>query len=328
MGFWSNLKERRSLKKQEKKHKKEHKNTLTFSTDIKKLTKKYKVVNSDFYDELENILIKTDMGMKMVLEISNNVQRKVKPKHNFNDIKEILAEEIYKAYIGSGKVKSELNFQDNRLNIFLIVGVNGVGKTTSIAKIANYYSKQGKKVLIAAGDTFRAGAVEQLEQWCKNRLENVDLVKPPNNSKDPASVVFDSIKIAVDKNYDLLLVDTAGRLQNKEHLMRELEKITKIIQKSIKDGPHERLLVIDAQTGQNGVNQAKSFSEATDVSGIVLTKMDGTSKGGIALAIKDILNIPVKLIGVGEKVDDLKKFSVDDYIYDLTADFMEDDEDE
>ncbi|AKU79444.1 signal recognition particle-docking protein FtsY [Spiroplasma turonicum] len=326
MGFWSILKERRQLKKQEKKHKKEHKNTLTFSSDIKKLTKKYKTPNSDFYEELENVLIKTDMGMKMVLEISNNVQKKVKPKHTFTDIKEILAEEIYKAYIDSGKPKTDLNFKDGRLNIFLIVGVNGVGKTTSIAKIANFYSSQNKKVLIAAGDTFRAGAVEQLEQWCNNRLKNVDLVKPQNNTKDPASVVFDSIKIALEKNYDILLVDTAGRLQNKEHLMRELEKITKIIQKSVKDGPHERLLVIDAQTGQNGVNQAKAFSEATDVTGIVLTKMDGTSKGGIAMAIKDILKIPVKLIGTGEKVEDLKQFNVDEYIYEMTADFMEDDE--
>ncbi|ASP27970.1 signal recognition particle-docking protein FtsY [Spiroplasma corruscae] len=327
MGFWSSLKERRIIKKQEKKHKKEHKNTLTFSSDIKKLTKKYKIPNNDFYEELENVLIKTDMGMKMVLEISNNVQKRVKPKYGFKEVKEILAEEIYKSYTNSGKPKTELNYKEGRLNIFLIVGVNGVGKTTSIAKIANFYSIQDKKVLIAAGDTFRAGAVEQLEQWCINRLKNVDLMKPQNNTKDPASVVYDSIKVALEKKYDLLLVDTAGRLQNKEHLMRELEKITKIIQKSVKDGPHERLLVIDAQTGQNGVNQAKAFSEATDVTGIVLTKMDGTSKGGIALAIKDILGIPVKLVGTGEKVDDIKLFSVDDYIYELTADFMEDDDD-
>ncbi|AHI53166.1 signal recognition particle-docking protein FtsY [Spiroplasma culicicola] len=326
MGFWSNLKERRNIKKQEKIHKKEHKSTLTFSSDIKKLSKKYKEPDSDFFEELENVLIKTDMGMKMVLEVSNKVQKKVKPKASFNDIKEILVEALYDIYLDSGKYKTGLNWKDNRLNIFMMVGVNGVGKTTSIAKIANYYSKMGKKVLIAAADTFRAGAVEQLEEWCTKRLTGVDLVK--GNSKDPASVVFDGVKKGIEGNYDLLLVDTAGRLQNKEHLMKELEKMTKIVKKTVDDGPHERLLVIDAQTGQNGVNQAKAFSEATQVTGIVLTKMDGTSKGGIAIAIKDILNIPVKLVGFGEKVDDLKEFDIDDYLWELTSDFMEEDDDE
>ncbi|QHX36901.1 signal recognition particle-docking protein FtsY [Spiroplasma sp. BIUS-1] len=325
MGFWNNLKQRREVKKIQKKHKKDHKNTLTFSNDIKKLSKNYKEPNSDFFEELENVLIKTDMGMKMVLEISNRVQKKAKPKHSFNEIKEILVEEIYETYTDSGKFKTELNYKDGRLNVFIMVGVNGVGKTTSIAKIANYYSTMGKKVLIAAADTFRAGAVEQLQEWCDKRLKNVDLIKSVNNSKDPASVVFDGIKKASEEKYDLLLIDTAGRLQNKDNLMKELEKMTKIIQKSVNDGPHERLLVIDAQTGQNGISQAKAFAETTNVSGIVLTKMDGTSKGGIALAIKDILNIPVKLIGTGETVNDIEEFEVDNYIWDLTSDFMEDD---
>ncbi|AGR41508.1 signal recognition particle-docking protein FtsY [Spiroplasma taiwanense] len=328
MGFWSNLKAKRETKKEIKKHKKEHKTTLTFSDDIKKLSKKYKGANSEFFEELENVLIKTDMGMKMVLEISNRVQKHIKPKNNFNEIKEILAEQIYEAYLDSGKFNSKLNFKENKINIFLIVGVNGVGKTTSIAKLANFYSKMGKKVLIAAADTFRAGAVEQLQEWCSKRLTNVDLIKPFNNSKDPASVVYDGVKKAIDEKYDLLLIDTAGRLQNKENLMKELEKMTKIIQKSVSDGPHERLLVIDAQTGQNGISQAKAFSETTQVSGIILTKMDGTSKGGIALAIKDILNIPVKLMGTGEKVDDLVKFDVDEYVWELTKDFMEEDDNE
>ncbi|QBQ07998.1 signal recognition particle-docking protein FtsY [Spiroplasma gladiatoris] len=323
MGFWSNLKERRQVKKTQKKHIKEHKNTLTFSNDIKKLSKKYKNADNDFFEELENVLVKTDMGMKMVLEVSNRVQKKVKPKHTFNDVKEILVEELYDAYNDSGKYNTKLNWVDGRLNIFVMVGVNGVGKTTSIAKIANYFSTLNKKVLIAAADTFRAGAVEQLEEWCTKRLNGVDLIK--GNSSDPASVVFDGVKKGLENNYDLLLIDTAGRLQNKEHLMKELEKMTKIVKKSVVDGPHERLLVIDAQTGQNGVNQAKAFSEATNVSGIVLTKMDGTSKGGIAIAIKDILNIPVKLIGFGEKVEDIKEFDLDDYIWELTSDFMEED---
>lgn len=326
MGFWSNLKEKRKIKQAEKKHIKEHKSSLTFSKDIKKLSKKYKEPDNEFFEELENILIRTDMGMKMVLEISNAVQRKVKPKHSFTQIKEILVDEIYAAHQSSGKVNTKLNWKDGRLNIFMMVGVNGVGKTTSIAKIANHYAKLNKKVLIAAADTFRAGAVEQLEEWCTKRLTGVDLVK--GNSKDPASVVFDGVKKGVDEGYDLLLVDTAGRLQNKDNLMRELEKMTKIVTKSVKDGPHERLLVIDAQTGQNGINQAAAFAQATDVTGIVLTKMDGTSKGGIALAIKDSLNIPVKLIGFGEKVDDLKEFDIEEYIEDLTSGLTDDEDDE
>ncbi|WP_339033835.1 signal recognition particle-docking protein FtsY [Spiroplasma endosymbiont of Cantharis rufa] len=324
MGFWSNLKERHEIKKQQKKHKKEHKKTLTFSTDIKKLSKHYKEPNNEFFEDLENILIRTDMGMKMVLDISNRVRKKAKAKHSFDQIKEILVEEIYETYNSGRKYNDKLNYKDDRLNIFIMVGVNGVGKTTSIAKIANYYSGMDKKVLIAAADTFRAGAVEQLQEWCDKRLKNVDLIKSENNSKDPASVVFDGIKKAIAEKYDLLLIDTAGRLQNKEHLMKELEKMTKIIQKSISDGPHERLLVIDAQTGQNGISQAKAFSETTNISGIVLTKMDGTSKGGIALAIKDILNIPVKLVGTGETVNDIEEFDIDNYIWELTSDFMED----
>ncbi|ATX70691.1 signal recognition particle-docking protein FtsY [Spiroplasma clarkii] len=326
MGFWANLKAKRETKKEIKKHVKEHKTTLTFSKDIKKLSKNYKEPNSEFFEELENILVKTDMGMKMVLEISNAVQKKVKPKHNFEEIKEIIVDEIYAAHQSSGKANTKLNWKDGRLNIFMMVGVNGVGKTTSIAKIAHYYASQGKKVLIAAADTFRAGAVEQLEEWCTKRLTGVDLVK--GNSKDPASVVFDAVKKGQENNYDLVLIDTAGRLQNKENLMRELEKMTKIVTRTVKDGPHERLLVIDAQTGQNGVNQAKAFAEATHVTGIVLTKMDGTSKGGIALAIKDALNIPVKLIGFGEKVGDLKEFDVEEYIEDLISGLEDEDDDE
>lgn len=327
MGFWSALKERRKIKKIEKKHKKEHKNTLTFSKDIKKLSKKYKEADDDFYEELENILIQTDMGMKMVLEISNIVRKKAKRKSEFNEIKEILIEALYDAYNDSGKYKTNLNFKEGRLNIFILVGVNGTGKTTSLAKIANYYALQGKKVLIAAADTFRAGAVEQLEEWVNQRLKNVDLIKGSKVNQDPASVVFDGVKKATEEKYDVLLIDTAGRLQNKQYLMKELEKMTTIVQRVIKDAPHERLLVIDATTGQNGVNQAKAFAEATNVSGIVLTKMDGTSKGGIALAIKDILNIPVKMIGIGEKLDDIQEFDLDEYVYDLAADFM-DEEDE
>ncbi|WP_338970353.1 signal recognition particle-docking protein FtsY [Spiroplasma endosymbiont of Labia minor] len=324
MGFWANLKARTTAKKEEKQKKAMIKSSLTFSKELKKLSKKYKKMDSDFFEDLENVLIQTDMGMKMVLEISNSVQKKVKKNSSFDEIKEILIEELYNSYADSGKFNSQLNYKDGRLNIFMVVGVNGTGKTTSLAKIANYYAKQGKKVLIAAADTFRAGATEQLQEWVDKRLSGVDLVKGQKSNQDPASVVFDSIKVAVEKKYDLLLIDTAGRLQNKQNLMQELAKMHGIIQRTVKDAPHERLLVIDATTGQNGVQQAKAFSEVTNVTGIILTKMDGTSKGGIALSIKDQLNIPVKMIGIGEQLDDLEEFSIDDYVYGLAVDFMED----
>lgn len=319
-------KQKEALKK-EKADKAIAKSSLNFSKDIKNLSKKYKEADNEFFEELEEVLIKTDMGMKMVLQISKTLQKRAKKTNSFSEIKELLIEELYDAYDPKNKVSTDLNFVDGRLNIFMVVGVNGTGKTTSLAKIANYYAEQDKKVLIAAGDTFRAGAVEQLEQWIETRLNNkVDLIKGAKNNQDPASVIFDAIQKAEKEHYDLLLIDTAGRLQNKVNLMKELEKMHGIVQRFDKKAPHEVLLVIDATTGQNGVIQATEFSEITKVSGIVLTKMDGTSKGGIVLAIKSDLNIPVKLIGIGEQVDDLIPFNVDDYVYDLVAGFMEESE--
>ncbi|WP_342269022.1 signal recognition particle-docking protein FtsY [Spiroplasma endosymbiont of Aspidapion aeneum] len=324
MGFWANLKEKHNQKKEEKKHYKENKSNLAFGKEIKKLSKKHRKLDNEFFEDLEALLIGTDMGVKMTIKISNNVQKRMKKNSTFEDIKEILVEEMYDSYNDSGKWVKKLNYVDGRINIFIIVGVNGVGKTTSIAKLANFYSKQGKKVLIAAGDTFRAGAVEQLQEWVDKRLTNVDLVKGSKPNQDPASVVFDAIEKAKKEKYDLLLIDTAGRLQTKQNLMKELEKIVEIIHRLDKKSPHERLLVIDSTTGQNGINQALKFSEATDVTGIILTKTDGTSKGGIALAIKDSLNIPVKLIGTGETVDDLEEFNLNEYVYDLAKGFMDD----
>lgn len=327
------LSEKEIVKKQKQKAKKEKaekaiaKSALDFSKDIKKLSKKYKKMDDDFFDELEEVLIKTDMGMKMVLKISNNIRRKVKNTTEANEFKEILAEEIYDIYTDGSKKVAELNFEEGRLNIFMVIGVNGTGKTTSLSKIANYYAEQNKKVLIAAADTFRAGAIEQLEEWVGKRLDNkVDLVKGKKQNQDPASVVFDALKKAKTEHYDLLLIDTAGRLQNKVNLMKELEKMHQIVHKFDKKAPHELLLVIDATTGQNGVMQAQEFNEVANVTGIVLTKMDGTSKGGIALSIKDQLNIPVKLVGVGEQVDDIEKFDVDQYVYSLVIGFMEEQE--
>ncbi|QHX35789.1 signal recognition particle-docking protein FtsY [Spiroplasma sp. TIUS-1] len=321
------IKELKKKNKQEKKEvkveRKQLQSALTFSKDIKKLSKKYKKINSEFFEELEDVLIKTDMGVKMVLQISNKVQKRVKPNSAPESINEILVEEIYDAY-DSGRYDPRMHYKDGELNVYLIMGVNGVGKTTSIAKLANNYAMNGKKVLIAAADTFRAGAVEQLESWVNNRLTGVDLLKPHKPGVDPASVVYDGMKKAIDGKYDVLLIDTAGRLQNKVGLMAELEKMYKIIKRTIPKAPHECLMVIDATTGQNGVVQAKQFAEVASVTGIILTKMDSTSKGGIALNIKDVLNIPVKFIGLGETVNDLVEFNLDEYVYELTKDFMED----
>lgn len=327
------LKEKKKREKQKEKDKKVEKAMLksafNFSKDIKKLSKKYKQADDEFFEELEDVLIQTDMGMKMVLKVSNLVRKKTKRDTSFENIKDALVESLYQAYTDNDwtNKKYRIDFKENRLNIFMLVGVNGTGKTTSLAKMANYYAELGYKVLIAAADTFRAGATQQLEEWIKTRLNNkVDLVKANKLNADPASVVFDAIKKAKEQNYDLLLIDTAGRLQNKTNLMAELEKMNKIIQQVEKSAPHEVLLVIDATTGQNGVIQAEEFSKVADVSGIILTKMDSTSKGGIGLAIKELLNIPIKMIGVGEKVDDLLAFDIDQYIVHLSSGFMQGDE--
>ncbi|WP_434329273.1 signal recognition particle-docking protein FtsY [Mycoplasma capricolum subsp. capricolum] len=327
------LKEKKKREKQKEKDKKVEKAMLksafNFSKDIKKLSKKYKQADDEFFEELEDVLIQTDMGMKMVLKVSNLVRKKTKRDTSFENIKDALVESLYQAYTDNDwtNKKYRIDFKENRLNIFMLVGVNGTGKTTSLAKMANYYTELGYKVLIAAADTFRAGATQQLEEWIKTRLNNkVDLVKANKLNADPASVVFDAIKKAKEQNYDLLLIDTAGRLQNKVNLMAELEKMNKIIQQVEKSAPHEVLLVIDATTGQNGVIQAEEFSKVADVSGIILTKMDSTSKGGIGLAIKELLNIPIKMIGVGEKVDDLLAFDIDQYIVHLSSGFMQGDE--
>ncbi|AEM68634.1 signal recognition particle-docking protein FtsY [Mycoplasma putrefaciens] len=353
MGFWSKLKAKisssnsetsnekqsqKQLRKKQKQQEKEKKaqkamldSALDFSRDIKKLSKKYKQADDQFFEELEEVLIKTDMGMKMVLKVSNLVQKSLKKNASFDDLKDALVKALYDAYTDNDwtKTKYKINFNDKRLNIFMMVGVNGTGKTTSLAKLANYYAEQNYKVLIAAADTFRAGAAKQLEEWIQNRLTSkVDLVQASKANADPASVVFDAVKKAKQENYDLLLIDTAGRLQNKVNLMAELEKIKKIIQTAQSDAPHETLLVIDATTGQNGVIQAQEFSKVAKISGIILTKMDGSSKGGIGLAIKDQLNIPIKMIGIGEQVDDLSLFDIEQYIVSLASGFMQGEENE
>ncbi|AGM24687.1 signal recognition particle-docking protein FtsY [Spiroplasma chrysopicola] len=325
MAFFQKLKERREEKKQQKLEKALQKTRLSFSSNIKKLASKYKTYDDEYLAELEEILITSDMGINMTLQITDAIRKKVQKGWSIDETNDYLVKVIMDLYDDPKSKQNKLNIKDNRLNVILMVGVNGAGKTTTISKLTQQFMKEDKKVLLVAGDTFRAGAVEQLNQWAQ-RLKT-EIVVPNKVGQDPASVIFDGISKAKAENYDIVIIDTAGRLQNKVNLMNELEKINRIIKRAIPDAPHETLLVIDAVTGQNGVSQAKTFSEVTDITGIVLTKMDGTAKGGVVLAIKDQLNIPVKLIGLGEQPDDLQEFDIEQYIYNLTKDlFLDEDE--
>lgn len=293
-----------------------------FAAKVNNLFKSSKNIDEEFFEELENILIMSDIGVEMVMKIVDEIKHQVR-QNNITDekeIKEIIADRMFVIYSNWSHVKTSLNIEPNRLNVILMIGVNGAGKTTTISKLANLLKGQGKKVMVAAGDTFRAGAVEQLGVWA-DRI-GIECVMPEKEGQDPASVMFDACKRAKEENVDVLICDTAGRLQNKINLMNELEKIRKVIEREIPGAPHETLLVIDSTTGQNGVSQAKNFTDVAPITGIVLTKLDGTSKGGIVLAVKEYLNIPVKYIGLGEKMDDLQEFDLDKYIYGLLKDWM------
>ena len=242
-------------------------------------------------------------------------------KENITDtafLKEVIVDELFIIYVNGESLSDKINMNDNGPTVILMVGVNGVGKTTTIAKLAYKYKGLGKKVMMIAGDTFRAGAVEQLKEWA-SKTESLFYGK---DNTDPAGVVFDGLDEAINEKADIVLIDTAGRLQNKVNLMKELEKINKVIASKIDGAPHETLLVIDAATGQNGIMQAKAFKEITNITGIVLTKLDGTAKGGIVLAIKEEVNLPVKFIGLGEKMTDLQTFDIENYIYGLFKDMM------
>ena len=299
-----------------------HKTREGALSTLKDILSKSNKIDEDLFDELEEIFIMADIGVDTVIDFIDKLKSEVKTKGITNpvDLQEMIMDEMFEIYLNGEIVNANLNLKKEGLSVVLFVGVNGVGKTTSIAKIAYQYKKMGKKVLLAAGDTFRAGAVAQLDVWA-NRV-GVDIVVKPDGS-DPSAVMFDAVKKAKAEGYDLLLCDTAGRLQNKVNLMNELAKIKRVIQKEIPDAPHETLLVIDATTGQNGMSQAKAFKEATDVSGVILTKLDGTSKGGIVLAIRHELGIPIKYIGLGEGVEDLEVFDIEQYLYGLFADFFE-----
>ena len=292
------------------------KSRQNFSNKLQLLSNKYKTVNQDYFEELEQILIESDVGINLTLTIIDEVLQRSKEDNIVEPTKinEILVDKMFLGYASKGDVVNELSFTPGTPTVLLVVGVNGVGKTTTIAKLANRYLKKGKKVLLVAADTFRAGAVEQLNIWA-DRL-GIDIVTGANEA-DPASVAYDGVHKAVMENYDFVIVDTAGRLQTKANLMAELAKIKRVISKEVPEGPQETFLIVDATTGQNGVIQAKAFSEVTKLTGVVITKMDGTSKGGIILAIRDELGVPVRFIGLGEKMEDLMEFDLDKYLYGL-----------
>lgn len=325
MGLFSKIKEKfvgRSVAQNDKYVAGLDKSSTGLSERINQLAARYRTIDEDYFEELENILIMSDVGVNMVMKIVDEIKKEVRLE-NITDpqkINEIIIDKMFVIYANDSYMTTDIQYAKEGLTAILMVGVNGAGKTTTIAKLAYRMLQEGKKVVLAAGDTFRAGAVDQLAVWA-DRLE-VPVVKGKEGG-DPSAVVFDAIKKAKEMNADVLICDTAGRLQNKVNLMHELEKTNRIIQREIPDGPHETLLVIDATTGQNGVSQASEFSKITNVTGIVLTKMDGTAKGGIVLSIKDQLNIPVKFIGLGEKLDDLQEFDLEQYIYGLCRRLME-----
>ncbi|WCG36536.1 signal recognition particle-docking protein FtsY [Companilactobacillus farciminis] len=295
----------------------------SFSSRLNHFLANFRSVDEDFFDDLEELLIESDVGYETAMRISDELREEVKLENakKKSDVSNVIVRKLVDMYGEEGKDEdNDLKFSTNRTpTIFLFVGVNGAGKTTTIGKLAHRYQSEGKKVLLAAGDTFRAGAIEQLQEWGKR--VNVP-VQASKAHTDPASVVYDAVQRAVNEDFDILLVDTAGRLQNKEGLMRELEKIKRVITRELPDAPQEVLLVLDGSTGQNALSQAKQFNETTDVSGIVLTKLDGSSQGGVVLAIRNELHIPVKLVGLGEQMDDLRDFDPEKFIYGLFKDLI------
>lgn len=289
-----------------------------FTTKLSNLSKKYKNIDENYFEELEDILIMADIGVNTVMNFVDRLRDRVKSEKidSPETLKEIIIDELFIMYVGNNIIDSKIHYSNDGPTVILFVGVNGVGKTTTIGKIAKKLKNDGKKVMLVAGDTFRAGAIEQIEEWG----DRIGVRVVTNESTDPSSVMYDAIELAKDDNYDVVLIDTAGRLQNKDNLMNELAKINRVVKKLIPDAPHETMLVIDATTGQNGISQAKNFKEITNITGIVLTKLDGTAKGGIVLAIKEEVNIPVKFVGLGEGEDDLEPFDIEKYIYGLFKD--------
>ena len=332
MGLFSKFKDK--FIKTEEKEIKEEKESLevydkgltksrnTFSSRLLDLTKRYSKVNEEYFEELEEILIMADIGVNTVMNFMEKLRKRVKEERITEPelLKEVIVDELFIIYVSGEILSTNLKRNETNPTVYLFVGVNGVGKTTTIAKLASKEKEKNRKVLLIAGDTFRAGATKQLKEWA-NRI-GVDFYGK-HEGVDPASVIYEGLEYAINSGIDTVLIDTAGRLQNKNNLMMELEKINRVIKKIINRSPDETLLVIDATTGQNGISQAKAFKEITDITGIVLTKLDGTAKGGIVLAIKEEVNLPVKYIGLGETAKDLQEFDIEKYIYSLFKDFVE-----
>lgn len=327
MGIFNKLKEK-FTKKEEKKVEKVtniyeeglEKTRNEFVSSLTLLGKKFTKVNEEYFESLESILIKADIGIHTVDKFMDMLRKRVKSE-NIIDTKylnEVIVDELFMIYVNDSSLTDKIHYNESGPTVILMVGVNGVGKTTTIGKLAHKYVKEGKKVMLIAADTFRAGAVPQLELWA----ERSNSLFYGKENTDPAGVIYDGLVKAKENDVDIVLIDTAGRLQNKVNLMNELEKINKVIGRLVENAPQETLLVVDATTGQNGISQAESFKSITNITGIVLTKLDGTAKGGIVLAIKDTVNLPVKFIGLGEGMDDLKPFDIEEYIYGLFKDLM------
>ncbi|WP_431807322.1 signal recognition particle-docking protein FtsY [Lysinibacillus sphaericus] len=295
----------------------------SFTSKVNDLVARYRKVDEDFFEELEDLLLQADVGFETVMELMDKLRFEVQRKNikDTNGIQTIISEKLVEIYEQGEEDLIELNMQPNgELTVILFVGVNGVGKTTTIGKLAHRLKSEGKTVVLAAGDTFRAGAIDQLQVW-GDRV-GCEVIKQSEGS-DPAAVMYDAIRAAKNRKADVLICDTAGRLQNKVNLMNELEKVHRVISREIPNAPHEVLLALDATTGQNALVQAQTFKEVTNVTGIVLTKLDGTAKGGIVLAIRNKLHIPVKFVGLGEKMDDLQPFDAERYVYGLFAEGLD-----
>ncbi|WP_062750714.1 signal recognition particle-docking protein FtsY [Shouchella tritolerans] len=323
MSFFKKLKEKMAQQTNEVADKFKHgleKTRTSFSGKINELVARYRKIDEDFFEDLEEILIGADVGVSTVMELVDELKEEVRLR-NLKDTEEIqpVISEKLASLLEKDDKDTALHLQEG-LSVILVVGVNGVGKTTSIGKLAHYLKGQGKSVVLAAGDTFRAGAIDQLDVW--GERVGVPVIKQQEGS-DPAAVMYDAIAWARSRKADVLICDTAGRLQNKVNLMNELAKVKRVIEREVPGAPHEVLLVLDATTGQNALSQAKAFAASTDVSGLVLTKLDGTAKGGIVIAIRQELDLPVKFIGLGEQKDDLQPFDAEQFVYGLFQDAIE-----
>ena len=330
MGLFKNIKN--IFKKEEKEEKNENNDVKVYEEGLTKtresfvsrlanLALHHSKIDEEYFEELEDILIMADIGVNTVMNFIDRLKKRVKHENitDMDYLKEVIVDELFIIYVNDSIISSKVNYQEDGMTVILFVGVNGTGKTTTIGKLAHSLIKEGKSVMMIAADTFRAGAIEQLEKWSEKTGSDF---YSKEEGADPAAVIYEGIEKAKEKNSDIVLIDTAGRLQNKVNLMHELEKINNVIGKLVPEAPHETFLVIDATTGQNGISQAKSFKEITNITGIVLSKMDGTAKGGIVLAIKEEVNIPVKFMGLGEGMDDLRPFDIEKYIYGLFKDMM------